>query len=259
MLSLNIPLLQIQVFFFVFLRVGAILLSMPVLNSKSIPFFFKMCLALATSLILLPSLKVTQFPIFPDFIPLTLGVIGEILIGIIIGFSIRLIFSGIQMAGQLAGYQMGLAIANVMDPASNEQVPLLAQFNNIIAMLIFIAINAHHWFIRALAESYRLVAPFGFHFNNALMEQLISSAASMFVIAIKVGSPVIAALLLSSVAFGLIARTVSQLNVFIVIMPLKIAVGFLFVGFSLPFLTAFLGRLFNSLGPAILNLLKAMT
>ena len=176
MLSLNIPLQQIQVFFFVFLRVGAIVLSMPVLNSKSIPFFFKMCLALATSLILLPILNLTKFPLFSDLIPLVLGATGEILIGIIIGFSVKLIFSGIQMAGQLAGYQMGLAIANVMDPASNQQVPILAQFNNIIALLIFVATNAHHWFIRALAESYRLVEPFGFHFSNSLMEQLLNSS-----------------------------------------------------------------------------------
>ena len=245
-------------FFFVFLRVGAILLSMPLLNSKSIPFFFKMCLAFATSLILLPILNLTNFPVFPDLIPLALGAIGEILIGLIIGFSIKLIFSGIQMAGQLAGYQMGLAIANVMDPASNQQVPILAQFNNIIALLIFVATNAHHWFIRALAESYRLIEPFGFHFSNSLMEQLLSSAGTMFIIAIKVGSPVIAALLLSTTAFGLIARTVPQMNVFIVAMPLKIAVGFLFIGFSLPFFTAFLRQLFNGLGLTILNLLKAM-
>ena len=163
------------------------------------------------------------------------------------------------MAGQLAGYQMGLAIANVMDPASNQQVPILAQFNNVIALLIFVATNAHHWFIRALAESYRLVEPFGFHFSNSLMEQLLNSAGTMFIIAIKVGSPVIAALLLSTVAFGLIARTVSQMNIFIVAMPLKIAVGFLFIGFSLPFFIAFLKQLFSGLGVTIFNLLKAMS
>ena len=258
MLSLNIPLQQIQVFFFVFLRVGAILLSMPVLNSKSIPIFFKLCLVFATSLILLPILNLTNLPVVVDLIPLVLGAAGEILIGLIIGLSIKIIFAGIQMAGQLAGYQMGLAIANVMDPATNRQVPLLAQFNNLMALLIFITINAHHLFIRALAESYRLIAPFGFHFSNSLMELLLDSAGNMFIIAIKVGSPIIAALLLSTVAFGLMARTVSQLNIFIVAMPLKIAVGLMFIGFSLPFFTAFLVQLFNGLGGTILNLLRAM-
>ena len=125
-------------------------------------------------------------------------------------------------------------------------------------MLIFIAINAHHWFIRALAESYRLVEPFGFHFNTSLMQMLLDSAGNMFIIAIKVGSPIIAALLLSTVAFGLMARTVSQLNIFIVAMPLKIAVGLLFIGFSLPFFTAFLIQLFNDLGRTIYGLLRAM-
>ena len=192
---------------------------------------------------------------------MTLGisVAGEIFLGLAIGFSVKLIFAGIQLAGQLAGYQMGLAIANVMDPATSEQVPLLAQFNNLIGLLVFLCINAHHWFIKALTESFRLVPPLKVNFGNSFMEQLIQLSGNMFVIALKVGAPVIAAMLLTSVAFGLVARTVPQMNVFVVAMPLKIGVGLLFIGFGLPYFSAFLNHLFGDLGQDILMMIMAMS
>jgi flagellar biosynthetic protein FliR len=181
------------------------------------------------------------------------------MLGIAIGFSVKLIFAGVQLAGQLAGYQMGMAIANVMDPSSSQQIPLLAQYNNLVALLIFLTINAHHWFIRALTESYRLIPPLGVHLSGSLMERLVHLAGNMFAVAIQVGAPVIAALLITSVAFGLVARTVPQMNVFIVAMPLKIAVGLLFFGLSLPYFSLFLKKIFSTLGENIFFILRAMS
>jgi len=259
MISVQLSLPQVQLFFLVVLRIGAIVLTMPVFNSKSIPILFKLGLAFAISLALFAILKLEPVPVFDQFLPFAIGVIGELMIGISIGLSVRVIFAGIQIAGQLAGYQMGLAIANVMDPSSSEQLPILAQFNQLFAMLLLLATNAHHIFLRALVESYRLVPPFGFHFSNSLMQQLVDLGGKMFVIAIQVGAPIIAALLLTSVAFGLIARTVPQMNVFIVAMPLKIGVGLLFLGFSLPYFSSFLNTLFRGLSKNIFILLKAMS
>ena len=246
-------------FFLVFLRISAMVMTLPVFNSNSIPLLFKIGLAFATSMALFAILDLEPLPASGAILPFSIGVMGELMIGIIIGLSVRLIFAGIQLAGQLAGYQMGLAIANVMDPSSSEQFPILAQFNQLFAMLLLLVTNAHHLFLRALAESYRLVPPFGFHFSNSVMQQVVDLAGNMFVIAIQVGAPIIAALLLTSVAFGLVARTVPQMNVFIVAMPLKIAVGLLFIGFSLPYLSSFLNTMFRGLGRNIFMLLKAMS
>ena len=257
MISVSISLMQLQMFLLIFLRVGAILMSMPVFTSKSIPVLFNFGLALAASIILFPLLDVKVFPVLTNLGSLAIGAIGEILIGITIGMTINLIFIGLQIAGQISGYQMGLAIAQVMDPDAGEQVPLLAQFFQLFAFLIFLSINAHHWFLMALADSFQLVPPFGFKISGSLMEQLIQVAGNMFVIAIKVGAPVIAALLLTSIAFGLIARTVPQMNVFFVAMPLKIIIGLLFIGFSLPYLSSFLKAVFGSLGNSIFLLMKA--
>jgi flagellar biosynthetic protein FliR len=259
MISLNISLPQLQLFFLVFLRIGAILMSMPVFESNAMPHLFKLSLAFTVSLILFPLLKLNPLPVSGSIFTLGIDAAKEILLGLTIGFSVKFIFAGVQLAGQLAGYQMGLAIAQVLDPAGSEQIPLLAQFNNLVALMIFLSINAHYWFIQALVQSYRIVPPLSAQFGGSLMEQLIHLGGNIFVIAIQVGAPVIAVLLVTSAAFGLVARTVPQMNVFIVAMPLKIGVGLIFLGFSLPYFAAFLKKIFNGLGEHILLMLKAMS
>ena len=256
---LSIPLPQLQMFFLIFLRVGSILMTMPIFKSKSIPVLFKVGLTLATSMVLFPILKLEYFPVFTGLTPLAIGIFGEILLGISIGLAVSFIFAGLQLAGQLAGYQMGMALARVMDPSTNRQIPLLGQFNELFALLIFITINAHHWFILALVDSYQLVPPFSFRVSSSLVEQLVNLAGNMFVIAIKVGAPLIAVLLLTSIAFGLIARTVPQMNVLFVAMPLKIGLGLLFIGLCLPYFASFLKTLFSKLGDTIMLLLKAVS
>jgi flagellar biosynthetic protein FliR len=256
MITLSIPTDALQVFFLIFLRIGAILMSMPVLKSRSIPVLFKAGLALAASLVLYPLLDRTAFAV-PDHLgSFAIGAFSEVLLGISIGMVVNLIFVGLQMAGQISGYQMGLAIAQVMDPSAGQQVPLLSQFFQLFAFLMFLTLNAHHWFLRALADSFELVPPFGFRLSGSLIAQLMDVAGNTFVIAIKVGAPVIAVLMLTTIAFGLIARTVPQMNVLFVAMPLKIMVGLIFIGFSLPYLASFLRTVFSSLGQSIFLLMK---
>lgn len=234
------------------------LLTLPILGSASIPALFKIGLSFAITLLLYPLLNLEGFPVQPSILALSLGMISEIILGVIIGLSVRMVFAGVQLAGQLVGFQMGLAMANIVDPSTSEQLPLLGELNNIIALLIFVTINAHHWFIRAVADSFRLVPPFAFHFSNSLMEQLVGLGGDMFVIAIKVGAPVIAALFLMSVAFGVAARAVPQMNIFFVALPVQILVGMLFLGLSFPYLLSFMKTVFTGLEQTIFYLLKAM-
>jgi flagellar biosynthetic protein FliR len=254
----NISLSQIQIFFLVFLRVGAIMMSVPLFESKNIPILFKAGLSITISIILFPVLKLNNTPFHTEVLPFALGIAGEIMLGTIIGLSVRLIFNGIQLAGQLIGFQMGFAIVSIMDPLTSARISVIAHLNNLIATLIFLTTNAHHWFLRALAESFRLIPPFDFQFTPSLVENLMRFGTNMFIISIKVGAPVIAGLLITSVAFGLIARTVPQMHIMIVAMPLKIVLGLLFLAASLPYLSSFLKQIFNGLGRDIFLLLSTM-
>jgi flagellar biosynthesis protein FliR len=258
MATLNISLAELQAFLLIFLRVGAMLLTLPIFGSASIPAAFKIGLSFAITLLLYPILNLDDFPAQLNVFSLGIGMISEILMGVIIGLSVRMVFAGVQLAGQLVGFQMGFAMAEVVDPQTSEQIPLLGELNNIVAILIFLTINAHHWFLHAVVDSFRLVPPCSFQFSNSLMAQLVDMGGDMFVIAIKVGAPVIAALFLMSVAFGLAARTVPQMNIFFVAMPIKILVGLLFIGLSFPYLLSFMKTVFAGLETSVFYLLKAM-
>ena len=256
MYTIPISLQQLQPFFFIFLRVIAIVMTVPMMDSRNVPILFKAGLAIALSMILYQQLDLSPFALNPNLIVFSIGVISEVLLGIIIGMVVKLVFAGIQLAGQLVGFQMGFSIANVMDPASSSQVPIIAQFNYIIAILIFLTLNAHHWFIRAMVESFQIIPPLQFFFTPDLMPLLIAIGGNMFVIAIKVGAPLIAVLLFTSVAMALMARTVPQMNIFIVAMPLKIVVGIFFIGITLPFLISFFHQTFATLGEDLVRILK---
>jgi flagellar biosynthetic protein FliR len=258
MLSIAVSMPQLQLFFLVFLRTGAFLMSIPMLNSPSVPVLFRIALNLAASLLIFPLLELTLPDRTADLFTLAVAAGGEVLIGILAGLAIRLIFEGVQLAGELAGYQMGLAIAEVIDPASEDQVAILAQFTSLLSTVIFLILNGHHWFIRTLVESFQMVPPASFHVNGAVLDRLVRLTAEMFLIGLKAGAPVMVALLLGTVAFGLVARAVPQMNIFVVSMPLNIGLGLVFFGLSLPHLAGYLGQLFGEVARHAMALLKVV-
>jgi flagellar biosynthetic protein FliR len=179
-------------------------------------------------------------------------------IGVTIGISVKLLFTGIQLAGQIAGYQMGFAVANVVDPSTSLQIPILAQFYNLTAMLVFLAIDAHHMFFAALVDSYAVIPPLSMPIGSQLVGFVMNLAGDMFVVAIKVGAPLIAVMLMVSVGLGLVARTVPQIHIFIVAMPVQILIGLATILVVMPYLTAYLIDLFAAYRATLYDLLRLM-
>jgi flagellar biosynthetic protein FliR len=258
MAALNIPLDAFFGVLLIFLRVAAIVFSAPVLDTATIPVLFKAGLAFAVSILLLPVVDALVTVKGLSLMTFVIGVFSEIAIGVTIGLSVKLLFTGIQLAGQIVGFQMGVAMANVVDPASSSQIPILAQLYNLTAMLVFLAINAHHMFFTALVDSYRVLPPLSIPISPQLVDMMMRLAANMFVVAIKVGAPLIAVMLVVSVGLGLVARTVPQMHIFIVAMPLKIVIGLVFMMIVAPYLTAYLIDMFASYRVTLIDLIKLM-
>lgn len=256
---MNIPQVtaeQIEGFIFVFLRVGAIIATMPLFGSTSTPARVKAGLALMISFLVFPFVEINPPP--PEILPLAVRMIGEVMLGVIIGFAGTLIFAGVQLAGQLAGFQMGFAIVNVFDSLTSAQVSIIAQLQYLFAVLLFLAVDGHHVFLCAIAESYRFVSPLGFQFSGELAQAIAELAKHLFIIAIKVGAPAITVLLMMSIGFGLIARTVPQINILIVGFPVKIAMGLIGIGLALPLVARMVGNIFIGFGGSLHNLLRLM-
>ncbi|HUV49840.1 MAG TPA: flagellar biosynthetic protein FliR [Anaerolineae bacterium] len=243
---------QVETFIFILLRVTSIIATMPILGNTTVPVRVKGGLSLMIVFLLFPFVKLHILS--PDILSLALGMAGEVMIGVTIGLVGRLVFAGVQLAGQLAGFQMGFAIVNVFDPITSAQVSIIAELQYLLAMLVFLAVDGHHLFLYAIAESYRIVPVLGFHFSGKLMQAMVEFSKDIFIVAIKTGAPVIAMLLMISIGFGLIARTVPQINILIVGFPLKIAVGLICIGLALPVFARMVGSIFLDFGDK-LNLL----
>jgi flagellar biosynthetic protein FliR len=250
---------HIEAFILVFLRVSAIIVTIPVISEKNIPFQIKAALSLLISLIIFPLVlpKIPQ-PANYQVLILMYRMAGEVMIGVIIGFAAKCIFAGIQTAGEMIGFQMGLSVANVIDPVNNNQVQTIADFQYLIAMLVFLSVDAHHIFFSAIIQSYSVLNPLTFHFSGQLMQMIFDFSTEMFVIAVKLGAPLMAVMLFTNVGLGIIARTVPQMNIFIVGFPLQISVGLIFLGLTAPLFVKITQGLFAGLETKIGALLRVM-
>ncbi len=250
---------HLEAFVLVLLRVSAMITVIPVISENTVPLRVKAGLSILVSLIVFP-LVVSQMPPTKNFhfLELIFLMIGEVLIGVTIGFVSRLVFAAIQMAGDIIGFQMGFAVANVIDPMSAQMVSIITQLQYLIAMLVFLTVNAHHLFFQAIVQSYVLIAPLSFHFSGQLMQFIFDVSREMFVIALKIAAPIMAVMLFTNVALGVVARTVPQMNIFIVGFPLQISLGLIFLGLTAPLFVRMTQAIFNGLEGKIVTVLRLM-
>ena len=249
---------QVEILVLIFLRVSAMIVTIPIVGDSVVPFRVKGGLSLLITLLLFPIVPTAAWKLSSDIFSMVFRMAGEIMIGVMVGFTSRLIFDGIQLAGQLIGFQMGFSIVNVIDPINNEQVSIISQFQYLVAVLIFLVMNGHHIFLYAIGESFRILPPLGFHFSGELMQLILGFVKNMLEVAIKTGAPIIAVLLFMSVGLGLVARTVPQINIFIVGFPLQIAIGLIGIGLTLPVFLRVVESYFSNLEGEIISLLRLM-
>ncbi len=251
---INFTLDQIIRLMVVFIRVGPLIFFMPVTGSRGVPVQARILCAFAAALVLAPVVGITSASLPQTGITLGLFVGKEIIFGAILALFSRLLFAAVEIAGQMAGIQMGLGIAGTMDPQNGTQTSLIGYFWNICAILIFLAINGHHLFFRTMLESFRGVPPGGIHITQATFVGMVRGGSWMFLLAVKIMAPITAALFFTQVAMGVIAKTVPQIPILIVAMPLNIGLGLTLTGMGLVFLTPLLLQEFQTMGRLLTQL-----
>jgi len=231
---INVPVGFVELYCLVLLRVTGLLLMLPVFGSLQLSRIIKVGLISSFTLALTIGLAQNQ----PE-IPLAggafiLAAIGELFFGLAAGFLVRWVAEAAVIAGQMVGFQMGFAIVNVVDPMTGSSLSLMAAFQSRLVMIIFLASGLYLPFMQAIADSYQLV-PFGMmHFGVQHSRAYVDLMGQAFRVALTLGGAPIVSLMLSKVVLGIIARTVPQMNVFIVGFPLTIAVGFLVSAAMMP-------------------------
>lgn len=249
---------QWAVFVLVLVRCSALIITLPFFNSPNIPIMAKAGFVLSLAVLLSGVVPVdpARFPTRTWDFALLVG--AEIIIGAILGLSVNILMTSVQIMGQLVGFQMGFAVANVLDPMSGTQISVLAQLSYLMAILVLFTVNGHHYFFKALADSFAILPVGKVAMTKGLFEQMMQLSSQMFNLAIRLGAPVIGALLFTQVCLGILAKTVPQMNILMVGFPITISVGLIFLSLSMLVMIPMLAKLFSNLGPVLAGLIKAM-
>jgi flagellar biosynthesis protein FliR len=215
-------------------RILGVMASAPIFGNRSIPATVRVGLSVLLSLIV-----AIQLPTSPDLDPLSwtglLVLVNEFLIGVGIGFSWRIVFTGIEMAGELIGSTMGLSFATQFDPMSQGRSSAVSQLLSMLTVLLALSANLHLLFLEVLIQSFHSL-PIGLDsVDRRLFQQIAIWGGHMFAIGVQLSLPVVTALLIVNMALGVLTRSAPQLNLFSIGFPVTLGVGIVMIGLCLPY------------------------
>ena len=214
-------------------RIAAMLMAAPIFSVRQIPVRFRMMLAVLITLLVQPVLPPS--PVVPVFSSDALLImLQQIAIGAALGFLMQMAFNALIFGGQVMAYSMGLGFANMMDPTNGVQVPVVAQFWLILAMLAFLLMNGHLVLISAVVDTFSVLPIAADGLGRAGLWELLSWASRMFAAGVLMALPVIIALLLINIGMGVVSRAAPQLNIFAIGFPITLMMGFVLIWLTLP-------------------------
>ena len=235
---------NLSLFLLILSRWTGMIMLAPVFGARGVPGVVKLGLAASLSVIVYPLIFAVKPSIPIELLPYVAVVIKEVLVGLVIGFVIYTMTAVLTGAGQLIDFQMGFTMGAAIDPVYGVQTPMMGNFQMVLATMLLLATNSHHYLIAAMVKSYAYIPinPSTLPSHFTFYAQLLSH---VFALAIQIALPVFGALLVSDVGVGLLSRTVPQLNIFSIVFPVKIIFGFIILFLSIPFFGEAVSHLFN--------------
>lgn len=252
---------QIDVLMLILVRVSAFLIFLPVLSGMSIPLQVRLFFAFVMSVAIFSSGIVTTVTFHDSPIGFIMLVVAEVVTGATMGFILFFIFNVILFAGQLMDFSMGFAMVNVLDPVQQIQVPVLGNLLFMSVSALFVVTGGLHVFLGVFFDSFRLI-PIGTAFvlgNQPLAEFIVWSFVGFVILAVRIALPIVGIMLIIDVCLGIMVKSVPQMNVFVVGMPLKVFVGlFLIFSVMIPSLGAIYNNVFNVALDGIASVIEGM-
>lgn len=246
---------NLTLFLLVLSRWAGMIMLAPVFGARGVPGMVKLGFAVSITVILYPLVLAGNPQIPSELLPYLGILIKEVLTGLVIGFVIYALTAVLEGAGQLIDLQMGFTMGASIDPVYGMQSPMMGNFQMVLATMLLLATNAHHYLIAAMVKSYTYVPlnpgslPHGIEFYIYLVRDVFS-------LSIQLALPVFGAMVLADLGVGLLARTVPQLNIFAVIFPVKIIFGFILLILAIPFFGDSVTMLFDKSMTWVLQLYK---
>lgn len=239
-------------------RVGAMVALAPVLGGRTMPMLIKVLVTLLLTIFCLTAVGIPAAPLSlaPEWFALL--ILKEMLIGFLIGFTITVVIAACQGVGVYMGFQMMFTAAATFMAYSQEKSTVISNYFYIFAVLIFVSIDGHHWLIRALLKSFELIPVFTIPGHFGSMQSWIKFFGQLFEVGLHLALPLMATLLITNLMLGMIARTMPQLNVFVVGLPIQIMVGILIMILMINGLTIAETGIFKEWTKELMLLIRAM-
>lgn len=225
-------------------RILGLIAVAPLFGNRSVPARIKVGLGVMLALIVAPTVPALP-ALDPMSLPGLLILVQQFIIGLAMGFAMRIVFSAVELAGTITGMTMGLGFATFFDPQSQGQSMVISQFMVLLATLAFLAVNGHLMLLSALAESFFTLPIASSGMGAPGFEQLASWGGRIFSAGVQLSLPMVAALLITNIALGILTRAAPQLNIFGIGFPITLSVGFIVIALALPYLATPLERLFQ--------------
>lgn len=219
----------------------------PIFGIQRAPEIFRVSFALIVALIVYPFVLYQPTDIPSNTIQYLLVALQELVIGLTYGWVAQLLFEGMVLAGQFIGLQMGFAQANILNPMSETQRPLLSEIYFLLTIFIFFSVDGHHLLVMAFHKSFTAIPLGQFLFNGLILERIFTLFAQIFIIALIISAPICGVLTMIDLIMGVIARTAPQMNVLVLGFAIKIYLGLLTLLLSLPFTFAYIHNLLETL------------
>ncbi|HET7815011.1 MAG TPA: flagellar biosynthetic protein FliR [Candidatus Baltobacteraceae bacterium] len=247
---------QFETFLLIVVRVSSMLFVFPVFSSQQIPVLARIGLAFLFGFILMHT--VPAIAPLGDIGALLAAVVSQVVLGILVGFVAYLVFMGIQFAGEILDIQIGFAVANVINPTTQQQVTVIGELQLTLATLVFLMSDSHLVMLQGIGGSFHLLPLPYINLNPAILGNVMGFVQDSFLIVVKIAAPPAVALFLVNLALGLMARVAPQMNVFVVGFPLQVGVGLLMMAVSLPLLGYVGPPLFHSSADQMDTLMRGL-
>jgi flagellar biosynthetic protein FliR len=247
-----------ELFVMVLCRMTGLFLAAPVFSSPMIPRLVKALLVGVVSACLLPLAVVHQggATIPATWLGFGLAAGKEMLVGLVLGFFALMAYTAVQVAGELLSEQMGFAMSKVADPTTDVEMAVVARLAAVLGLLLFLAIDGHHWLVVALGRSFALVPVGGMTLDEVTLNRLLAGFARMFESGVVLAAPVLCVTVVVTVAIGVLAKLVPQIHALMLAFPLKIGLGLLMLGIALPFIAHAAERHFVAMARGLVPLMS---
>ena len=250
---------QVAAFLLVLTRSSGIFFISPFFGSMNVPYRIRAVVAFMFALILFPVvLKEYTVQAPATILMFAFTVAKELFVGWLIGLIAYITLAAINTAGKIMDMQIGFAVVQMMDPTTMQQTGLVGTFLYNLTIIYFVITNGHHVIISALAESFRIIPLDSMVWNTSLPELITDLTAGIWMNGMKIAMPVTFAILMTNVGLGILARTMPQMNIFVVGIPMQLMIGMTMISMILPFYLLFLDVIFNEMYANISIALKAL-